>query len=190
LDHDQYALKEILEHITRGATVIDVGAFIGDHTIAYANKVGPNGKVYAFEPNRISFECLAHNMKGFKNVKCSDVALGSVSGDLVGFVNSDNVGASHLVSGGDIETATIDDIAIEGRLSFIKIDAEGFEVDILKGAKNTIKKFKPILYVEVNSGALTRHGTSEKELLDLLVSYGYDVKGIKLGDPQYDVYCY
>src|SRR5262249_37578392 len=58
LDHDQNFLPGILEHIKPGDTVIDVGAFIGDHTVAYAAKAK---KVIAFEPNPLAFECLKYN---------------------------------------------------------------------------------------------------------------------------------
>ena len=58
LDHDQNMLPIVLSYIPIGGVVIDVGAFIGDHTIAYLNKVRENGMVYAFEPYINAFECL------------------------------------------------------------------------------------------------------------------------------------
>ena len=189
LDHDQNSLPGILKLIRPGDTVVDVGAFIGDHTIAYARAVQEHGNVYAFEPNPAAFECLEHNMQLFNSVICINKALGSEEGSAT--LNLDNnVGASHLTAQqGPIKIGTLD-IELAGKpVQFIKIDVEGFELQTLKGATNTITKFKPIMYIEVNEGALNRQGTTGKELMDYIVSLGYRLKGVELG-PQFDVFCF
>ncbi len=58
LDHHGGFLVDLLPFIPDGGVVIDVGAYIGDHTVAYINKSGPSGTVYAFEPNPVAFFCL------------------------------------------------------------------------------------------------------------------------------------
>ena len=82
LDHDQNFLPKILEHIKAGDTVVDAGAFIGDHTIAYATRAGRRGKVLAFEPNEKAAECLRHNLELYNldNVKVYHRALDEKKG--------------------------------------------------------------------------------------------------------------
>src|SRR5687767_9160852 len=61
LDHDQNLLPVILSYVKKGDWVVDAGAFIGDHTRAYLDRVGATGVVVALEPNPEAFECLKHN---------------------------------------------------------------------------------------------------------------------------------
>jgi FkbM family methyltransferase len=76
-----------------------------------------------------------------------------------------------------VSTLTLDtyaeDTAVD-QLSLVKIDVEGAEVDVLIGAENVIRRFRPVLAIEYNSGTLRRNGTSVYALDELLESYGYD----------------
>jgi FkbM family methyltransferase len=192
LDHDQWLLPRALPHIPEGGTVIDIGAFIGDHTIAYANKVGKCGWVIAFEPNPAAFECLQHNMSSLHQVNCINGGVGE-SNESIGLeIHPHNAGATYPTEAGKIKCQTIDGLG-DINIDFIKIDAEGFEVKILKGGKNKITTCKPVMLIEVNSGALERAGTSVGELLVLLAQYGYTFENIdgtgNLSGPQYDILC-
>ncbi len=157
-----------------GNSVVDVGAALGDHTIVYAERVGPTGKVYAFEPNPIQFECLRHNMRNFPQVELCDCALGSVSG-MAKMVLDANVSASHLnhVEGGDIEVITLDDFLCGLPVHFIKLDVEGDELAVLAGAKNTLAKWRPKMLIEIHAVHLHRIGRSAKDILDVLDSLKY-----------------
>jgi FkbM family methyltransferase len=192
LDHDQNALPRILPHINEGDCVIDIGAFIGDHTIAYANKVGISGKIIAFEPFPKSFECLELNMAGRENVKCHNKALGDWGGFKKSFVEDKNTGASFLSDGEETNIFPLDYLA-DYRPNFIKIDAEGMEVSILKGAENAIKRTYPKMMIEVNQGALQRNGESIESLFALLDEYGYRYENIypdqQMSGPQFDILC-
>ena len=75
LDHDQNLLPTILAHIKPGDTVVDAGAFIGDHTVAYSKAVEEEGWVIAFEPNPVARKCLRHNLKKHHNVTLMDYGL-------------------------------------------------------------------------------------------------------------------
>lgn len=188
LDFDVPLLERICRHINPGDTVVDVGAFIGDHTLAYARATHgvDSGRVIAIEPNPTTFECLRRNMAGLSHVECHNIGLGDKPGEM-GVAQSENAGASHLKSGKGVKIRTLDSFGLE-RCDFIKIDAEGMEVKILRGAEKTITSCRPTMFIEVNRGALERAGSSESELLSEIERHGYEISGRQDG-PQYDVLC-
>jgi FkbM family methyltransferase len=194
LDHDQNMLPLILKHINFGDWVLDIGAFIGDHTVAYAEAVGDVGRVLAFEPNPQAYECLNHNMKGYANVVTYNFPLSTYEGFEYENIISPNAGAGFVVASDKSgqKTRALDHLLLE-KVNFIKIDAEGFEVEILEGAEKTINKFLPILLLEVNPGALERRGKSVKDLFYLLDRYGYKYRNIyeeqAMSGHQYDILC-
>ena len=191
LDHDP-AIARLCECIPGGTTAIDVGASIGDHAVAYLRKAA---LVYAFEPNPVAFECLEYNCPAARSF---NVALGAVPGQLFWNSAEPNYGASFLSNEENcgalkIEVLPLDAVAIEGKVGFIKVDVEGWEVEFLKGAHQTIMKHKPVMYIEVNVGALRRSGTSDKELLAKIAEYGYRYSSMISGldkTPQWDAICY
>jgi FkbM family methyltransferase len=185
-------LKPFQKYVPKDSNVIDVGASIGDHTITYAEWVGEQGLVIAFEPNPEAFSCLYHNTRYLQQVLPIDSVL-SDSEETVLLNKLDNSGASYYtVSDHGTLTAKLDDYDLHN-ISFIKIDAEGFETKIIRGAVNTIAKWRPVLLVEVNHEALRRIGSSYSELLALIQSYNYSVQitdsRIIWSDPQYDIVC-
>jgi FkbM family methyltransferase len=186
LDHDQNALPLILEHIKEGDVVIDAGAFIGDHTIAYTKAVGINGYVIAFEPNPVAFQCLVHNCP---NANLFNYGLGS--GTRSAFLQTnENAGASYLgESGEEVRLMCLDELNLD-RLDFIKLDVEGYEVEALKGGINLINKFRPKMWIEVNRWCLDKQGSSVKELLEAVASMGYQMEPYpEHGGDQYDILC-
>lgn len=192
LDHDQNMLPLVLSYIKQGAIVIDAGAYIGDHTIAYAKAAGIDGNVFAFEPNPAAFECLEYNLKNMPNTTCFKQGLGSSITRKGLSVVVDNIGMTHLSKGDDVSITTIDSLELFG-VDFIKIDCEGYEVDILMGAQETIKKFQPLLLIEINKHTLKREGKSEKDIFKLLDVLGYKYRNIYSEQPlsgdQYDILC-
>jgi FkbM family methyltransferase len=185
LDHDQSALPRILALIKPGDVVVDGGAFIGDHTVAYARAVGEAGRVFAFEPNPTAFECLRFNTGLLKNVTCFNYGLSDVFAE-IRLHGSENAGATYAEyddADPDTDVARIDRfvIGLDDRVDLIKLDIEGFEVRALKGAAETIRRCRPYLVVEVNEGALNRQGSTGAELLDLIRSYGYSVENLYPG---------
>jgi FkbM family methyltransferase len=198
LDCDGQTLPRILEIIKPGDTVIDVGAFIGDHTAAYLRRVGEKGRVLAFEPNPDAFECLKRNCP---EAEAYNVALGEKDNFRLGLLHCDlNAGASSLCGesyGHPVEISSIDkNLCDWGKwfidsVNLIKIDVEGYEMKVLRGAKNTIEKFHPHLVIEINHGALQRAGTSAQEIYDFLIAFGYKFRPIDPAmaykDPQLDI---
>ncbi|WP_298333814.1 FkbM family methyltransferase [Asticcacaulis sp.] len=176
LDHHQGFLATLLPFIPKGGVAVDAGAYIGDHTIAYSNAVGPTGTVFAFEPNLLPFICMQRN--------CPDVigfmaGLGSKPG-LVGYSEAEgNIGAGRLASLSDA-TSAVPLLALDyvrmPRLDYFKLDIEGCETDALRGARKTLDAFKPIMCLEISDGHLRRQGSSREELFQLLESYGYSIR--------------
>lgn len=155
---------ELMKHfIVPGAVIVDAGAFIGTHARAFSEFTGKTGKVFAFEPRCATAEVLSENIKlaPQKNIFLQRCALGAETRSMtissLDLSRSDNFGAAPLVPMNDQEKNgdTINivplDALILGRVDFLKIDVEGMEVDVLKGARETVKKYQPIIFAECNS---------------------------------------
>ncbi len=168
---DSDILPVCLEHIKEGDTVIDAGAWIGGHTMAYAKKVGVNGKVVAFEPNPAAFDCLDANTEQFKNVQTYCAALGDKAKreGVILSVKKGWMDSGYISSGLDgieVWMEPLDNHNLSP--NFIKIDVEGCELKVLKGAVKTIEKSRPIMVVEINRPALERYGNTRNQVLDWL----------------------
>lgn len=185
LDHDQSFLPVILPLIKPGDWVVDAGAFIGDHTIAYLDKVGPVGKVWAFEINPEAYQCLKHNCPG---ALCFNVGLSNTHRN-VGMNISDNKGASCINGIGEMIVTRLDNFFMP-KLDFFKLDIEGHEVLALIGARETIQRTRPIICTEVNPGALKNQGHTVDDLFDLMKELGYKLDHVyppnSIGSAQYD----
>jgi FkbM family methyltransferase len=186
LDHDQNMLPLTLPYLT--GTVIDVGAFIGDHTVFYAQH-GPS--VLAFEPSQEAFTCLCRNIEELNNVRAFRVGLGASPGNAAVIQNA-NAGMAALVDGGDVPIVTLDSLNLSD-VSFIKIDAEGWECDVLEGARETIARCRPAMLIEVNDSALRARGRKPGELIVKIEGMRYRMRNIyhdqPMQGPQYDALC-
>ena len=153
----------ITQFITRGSVIIDAGAFIGSHSRAFSHFIGSEGVVHAFEPQKSVFLYLEKNARqsDIKNIFCYNFALGlSNSSALVGNISYKNRGATRIISESycledlnnpnSIDIKRLDDLDI-GRIDFIKADVEGMEFDVVSGAESKIEKYRPIIFIEVNS---------------------------------------
>jgi FkbM family methyltransferase len=190
LDFDPL-IPHILPLIRPGDTVVDVGAFIGDHTVAYSHAVGKSGSVYAYEPNPVAFQCLVHNTHGMSNVFGFCHALGAADGiaGLVGEYASSYIQHNNSSGGLVIQVRRLDnDIPLFGNVDLIKIDVEGYELDVLKGAEKLIEKFHPKMVIEINEIAMDRQRTSLGELLNWLVVHGYDYSVLHRHGPDVPFY--
>lgn len=159
--YDEYNIKNFLKE---DSVVLDVGANIGVFSVYCAN-VCKNGKVYSFEPVSFVFEILSKNTKNYKNCFCFKLGVGSKNEEKIIKIRSWNPGYSTIdtenierkAESFDIEEkikiVKLDDWIKESDISkidFIKIDVEGYELEVLKGAIETIKKFKPVLGISIH----------------------------------------
>lgn len=165
--YGEWAMDELnlLEKIiTPGMHVMDIGAFIGTHSLAFASFVGAEGKVYAFEPRKEISEILGENIRlnDISNIIVNTLGLGKKAAELKittldlsgeqnfgGFslVNEKGTGAENFST---IFIATIDSLNID-RVDVIKLDVEGMEHEVLYGATTLIEKNRPVIFCECNS---------------------------------------
>ncbi|MEI7570263.1 MAG: FkbM family methyltransferase [Alcaligenaceae bacterium] len=165
--------------IRQGDWVLDVGANIGAHTVYMAQKVGVQGRVVAFEPQRTVHQLLCTNMavNGLLNAHCHHAAVGNTLGSIeVPQVDPNanfNFGGLSLEYEMELPKETVPLIMLDAlnllRCNFIKIDVEGMEREVLLGAAKTIAQYQPILYVENDRVAKSRL------LIETLEQMGYQL---------------
>ena len=144
--------------ISSGDTVFDVGANVGNHTLFFSQCVGSEGRVLSFEPQRLLFKILCANalLGRYQNVWPYPLAVGHEEGKVdipvPNYERPNNFGGYSLSfdtfkEEGDI--TTVDAISPD-QCHLIKIDVEGMELSVLKGAVETIARTRPFLYFEYN----------------------------------------
>jgi FkbM family methyltransferase len=188
---DPRVFQWMANHIGEGMTVIDVGANIGAYTLRLAKLVGANGNVIAIEPTSSNLFFLHRNVEenGFSNVSIEAVALGAVDGEIEMSVAALNAGEHHVASPEDgaasreiVEMVRLDDIVKKHGapiLSFVKIDVEGFEHDVLLGFAETLRAQTPILLIEHSQEAQGRYGRRREETIAFLQSLGYQAFSLR-----------
>ncbi len=176
--------------VKRDMVLFDVGSNVGETLLNFAKLTGENGKVYGFEPVPYSFNKCSNNisLNQFNNVSVSQIALSNKEETLFFqeannnnsggvFMNKSNTPGSYKVEGITLD-AYVERIGIT-HLDLIKVDVEGFETNVLKGASETCRKFRPKLFVEVDDVNLKNQGSSANELIALITSYGYHISKIE-----------
>lgn len=155
--------------------ILDVGANIGNHSIYWSQLENVN-KIISFEPVPKTFKLLKQNVTANKinKIEIHRLALGKKDG--FGIINKEDPGNLGATSLKFVEDKT--DIKIvsgdaflynkDNAIDLLKVDVEGFEINVLKGFEKTIKQYKPILWVEISLNNL-------QKVLNLLNTYGYFV---------------
>lgn len=192
----QFASRQRLYSlINPGDTVLDIGANLGEVSLNAAKMVGDAGKVFAFEPFPATFRKLQENaeLNCFTNLCLVNKALGSETTTLTMFSpQAGNEGMNRIspeATFGSSETLVdvmpLDDFADAEELKkidLIKLDVEGFEMYVLKGAIRSLKKFRPKLFVEVTDEYLTEQGSSASELIEFLLEQDYTLTHAENGE--------
>ncbi len=177
--YGEFSVSESLlfgDLVRPGQVVIEVGANIGAHTVDIARMVGPFGQVHAFEPQRIVFQTLCANLalnqitNVFAYQSGVGAGIGSITVPYLAPAERHNFGG--LSIGGDsagevVPLTTIDTLDLP-HCHFIKVDVEGMETEVLKGALTTIDNYRPLMYVENDRKERSR------DLLSLIDSLRYN----------------
>ncbi|MCL4479018.1 MAG: FkbM family methyltransferase [Deltaproteobacteria bacterium] len=186
------ALGNAIALCKRGYTVFDVGTNIGIMLLNFAKAVGSEGFVYGFEPNPVVYDKCIENigLNNFSNIKVSNMGLGNQDGEFTlttpsplnkggAYINLNGMKDDLVNSSYNVAVTTIDKFVqthAVPKIDLIKIDVEGFEYNVLKGAFHILQRHKPLLFVEVDDNFLKRQDSSAKELVELLHGLGYVVR--------------
>lgn len=163
-------LERFRQHVPRGATIIDAGANIGNHSVYFARVCGAR-QIYAFEPMRETFKILSRNaeINAMDRIQCHNFALGARLGraDLRQY-SAANIGATRLESDEDgfYEVRPLDSLQFT-ELNLIKMDVEGAQISVLDGARETLARHKPLIWIELLP-------QEAEESHERLLSLGYD----------------
>lgn len=183
---DPYLFKWMKPYLDGCKVVWDIGANIGDHTRQYLNW---GMEVLAVEPNPLAYACLEHNCP---EANCMNIAASDGKGWL-NFEGCDNVGASYISTGGSVKVHCfpMDDFTTAPP-DFVKIDIEGWELQALQGMEHTIIAHKPLVFCEINRGALARNNLTPMDVIGWMKARGYASNVFYpsdaiFEDPQYDI---
>jgi FkbM family methyltransferase len=185
------------QYLHRGDLFVDVGANVGSYAI-WAAELG--AEVIAFEPAQDTFALLAENvaLNGY-DVTMIQAAVGAYCGTSRFTEGRDTV--NRIDAQGTIETplVTIDSVINEGIVAGMKIDVEGFEIDVLRGCERALTDHRiRLIQLEWNDTSEMAVGTDRKPVADMLSKYGYrlfrpDAQGVlvPIADLHYgrDVFC-
>lgn len=181
-----------LNLIRNGDVVFDIGANRGYYTLLFSHLAGKSGRVHAFEPVPATFSRLARMVAAgnrFDNVDVNEVAMGDRTGAVNFYVPGDddgqasmkkhNVGSwadAAIITPVKCKMIRLDDYVSSrqtSRLDFVKCDVEGAELLVLRGALDSLRELRPILYLEVCGEWTKNFGYSPDEISKHLLTLGY-----------------
>ena len=192
------SLSDLYNRISDGAVIFDIGANIGSTAMHFAT-CAKNTTVYGFEPDAHNFKIATNNIKlnNFKNITLYNFGLGDKKMQSKLFIKDDNNRGMNRILNDEkselsysvIDVNTLDDVVEEikpTKIDVIKIDVEGFEMKVLTGAKNTLLKFKPKLFLETNNSLLANHQSSISDVVQFLITLNYKLSIIPGNNPLTD----
>ena len=156
-------------HLQSGDVYVDIGANVGTTTLVAAKAVGESGIILCFEPNKKTYKALITNINknNFSNILAKQCALGSKEGTvLFSDKNSDDMNRVSVVGEGDtVPLSTLDSYTKNiGKIKLLKIDVEGYEMEVLQGSVQTLKKTEMVLFESIERNALN-YGRSISEII-------------------------
>lgn len=179
-------LEEIVDRLTKRYSqgdLIEIGANIGASLIPIANKY-PDFHFHCVEPVPEFFALLKENAESFhvENVNLYQQAISSIDGQSIQIhTQLGTAGALpqydiHTPIGAiDVQTITVDTLFSGKDVKFFKLDVDGFELEILKGARQTLSRFMPVCFIEFHTKIMRKLGVNPKDVTDLMAALGYDL---------------
>ena len=187
LRYDRLTDKIMAAYLQSDSNCVDIGCHKGE-ILEKMIELSPNGSHFAFEPIPDMYQSLQSRFSG--KAKIFPYAIGETSGDKVTFnivTNAPAYSGLRQRSYDDLKEAQIKQIEVDERrlddvlpqdvkIDFIKIDVEGGDYNVLKGAKRVIEENKPLLIFEFGLGGADRYGVTPAELYNLVCGeYGYAI---------------
>ena len=179
--------------VREGDVVFDIGANLGHFTLLFSDLVGRRGEVHAFEPVPPTFVQLRNAVEAnrqYDNVFLNQAACSAEEGNLTIQMPGDDHGqaslqshregswrTSHLVTSFETIALKLDNYGRgerPGSMSFVKCDVEGGELPVLLGMEATLRRCKPLLFLEVFARWTESFGYRPVDLVDFLQAVGYD----------------
>jgi FkbM family methyltransferase len=180
----------VLKMLKPGMVFFDIGAHFGYYSLLASKLVGDTGSVHSFEPTPSTFEVLKQNTASKRNVKTNNLAMwseptivkfrdygvtfsafNSINEDTVqDFMRDDILGAER-----DVRATTIDEYVASSNATpdFIKLDAEGAEMNIIEGMQNTLHRSRPMMTIEVGDDAKVEQSRS-RAVLEAIIANDYE----------------
>jgi FkbM family methyltransferase len=193
-------LAHYLAYLKPGNVVLDVGANVGAHTLHFAQAVQPGGRVVAFEPTDYAFGKLQQNLAlnpdlaplvtVYQAMLVERPGHGAVPSLYSSWPLEPVRGDSHHLHGGRLQRCTqaratsLDEILGSERLEridLVKLDIDGHECAMLKGATGMLRRFRPPIIMELAPYVLREQGSGIAELVEILAGTGYGLRGIDSG---------
>jgi len=187
--------KDVIEYfrkiIKKDHVVFDVGANFGIYSLVASKKIGKGGKIYAFEPAGIAYNSLLNNinLNRIDNIFPIKIGVSNYTGKANFNICRDDAYNSlgetpmkQIIKSEKIDLTSIDDFVMKYKISkvdIIKVDTEGAEYLVFKGAEKTLSKHKPILFFEHNPIVTKGFTNSTNDLIELIRSHGYELFEIK-----------
>lgn len=180
---------QVTDSSKRGVA-LDVGGHIGLWSRVLAHSFA---RVVALEPLPALHPHFSYNTADCDNVELMAVAASNVDDEIQIVTAAENSGNGHVLPNEDVYTpgvgvfvhrvqcVRLDSLNIHG-VDFIKIDVEGWELQVVQGAQRTIVRDRPVMVVEQKPGNAERYGTDKLAAVNLLKSWGYDIAWEKAGD--------
>lgn len=193
--------------IAKGKTVLDIGANVGAHSLKLAELVGETGQVVCYEPTDYAFAKLRRNFELNPSLQSRATCVQAFLGDGGPNRRPDSIPSSWSLSGQTEdklhpvhfgtynsldkanETTLVDSLKENGvqKVDFIKLDVDGFELPILRGAEAMLRRDRPPILMEFAPYIYEEHGYTLQDLSGFLLGLGYecrDLKGRKIGNPE------
>ena len=191
MDYEQ-AVEDFYTSILRpGDIAVDCGAHIGRHTLPMRKLVGATGHIYGFEPLPLPFVALQNSLSGVPNVTLENCALGDRSGkstfvhvpafpEYSGFRERIYDSETSNLHREEIEVTVkrLDEIVPNERVRYIKVDAEGGDLIILRGAEGILRKSRPFVTFELGDNSIVNYDYTSADYFDFFEKLGYRVRSI------------
>lgn len=188
--YESYTAQAIKNNLEAGETFWDIGANIGWFSLFAAKIVGSNGRVFAFEPSPDVFNLLCPNTRGLDSIRVFQSGVGNADTVAAFAAHGASSSASFVEEVTKINQHYLQEIPIRkievnirkldtlvkalGRPRLVKIDVEGFELEVLRGATDLLSTAQPTLIMEIHPPQLNLSGGSETLLFQLLTRHEYE----------------